>query len=128
MGNCQYWSKNSVLVKMIIYLYICYIWMFYIFIGYVGCYEDKFFDWDFLIIFLVLNLIFDLCCSGCQGVGYVYVGVQYGYLCRCGDLYGKYIKVLDEECNVLCVGDCVQKCGGFWRSVVFMIGKWDLQD
>ena len=128
MGNCQHWSKNSALAKMTIHLHICYTWMSYIFIGYVGCYEDKSPDRDLPTILSVPNLTPDSCRSGCQGAGHAYAGVQYGYLCRCGDSYGKYTKVSDEECNALCVGDRAQKCGGFWRSAVFTTGKWGLQD
>ena len=82
----------------------------------------------FPTILSVPNLTPDSCRSGCQGAGHAYAGVQYGYLCRCGNSYGKYTKVSDEECNALCVGDRAQKCGGFWRSAVFTTGKWDLQD
>jgi len=94
--------------------------------GYVGCYEDKSPDRDLPTILSVPNLTPDSCRSACQGAGHAYAGVQYGYLCRCGDSYGKYTKVSDEECNALCVGDRAQKCGGFWRSAVFTTGKWDL--
>ncbi|XP_078372522.1 uncharacterized protein LOC144656163 isoform X2 [Oculina patagonica] len=87
--------------------------------GYVGCYEDKSPDRDLPTILSVSHLTPDSCRSACQGAGHAYAGVQYGYLCRCGDSYGKYTKVSDEECNALCVGDRSQKCGGFWRSAVF---------
>ena len=111
---------------MDIHLHICDAWMSYIYIGYVGCYEDKSPDRDLPTILSVPNLTPDSCRSACQGAGHAYAGVQYGYLCRCGDSYGKYTKVSDEECNALCVGDRAQKCGGFWRSAVFTTGKWDL--
>ena len=93
------------------------------FVGYVGCYEDKSPDRDLPTILSVPKLTPDSCRSACQGAGHAYAGVQYGYLCRCGDSYGKYTKVSDEECNALCVGDRSQKCGGFWRSAVFTTGK-----
>ncbi|KAJ7331603.1 hypothetical protein OS493_019188 [Desmophyllum pertusum] len=87
--------------------------------GYVGCYEDKSPDRDLPTILSVPSLTPDKCRSACQGAGHAYAGVQYGYLCRCGDSYGKYTKVSDEDCNARCVGDHAQKCGGFWRSAVF---------
>lgn len=113
-------------MKKGIQLQTCYTWMSYIYIGYVGCYEDKSPDRDLPTILSVPSLTPDSCRSACQGAGHAYAGVQYGYLCRCGDSYGKYTKVSDEECNALCVGDRSQKCGGFWRSAVFTTSKWDL--
>ncbi|XP_022808811.1 uncharacterized protein LOC111345783 isoform X2 [Stylophora pistillata] len=87
--------------------------------GYVGCYEDKSPDRDLPSIVSVPKLTPDSCRSACRTAGHAYAGVQYGYLCRCGDSYGKYTKVSDEECNTHCTGDHAQKCGGFWRSAIF---------
>lgn len=74
------------------------------------------------MVLSVPRLTPDSCRSACQGAGHAYAGVQYGYLCRCGDSYGKYNKVLDDECDALCSGDKAQKCGGFWRSAIFTTG------
>ncbi|XP_068696664.1 uro-adherence factor A-like isoform X2 [Montipora foliosa] len=87
--------------------------------GYVGCFEDKSSERDLPRVLSVPHLTPDSCRTACQNAGHAYAGVQYGYLCRCGDTYGKYGKVPDEECNALCTGDKAQKCGGFWKSAVF---------
>lgn len=92
-------------------------------LGYVGCFEDKSPDRDLPTVLSVPHLTPDSCRSACQGAGHAYAGVQYGYLCRCGNSYGKYTKVPDEECNALCSGDKAQKCGGFWRSAIFTTGR-----
>lgn len=97
--------------------------MFLTLTGYLGCFEDKSPYRDLPTVLSVPHLTPDSCRSACQGAGHAYAGVQYGYLCRCGDSYGKYNKVPDEECNALCTGDKAQKCGGFWRSAIFTTGK-----
>ena len=52
----------------------------------------------------------------------MYAGVQYGYLCHCGDEYGKYGEAGEHECNSACLGDEGKKCGGFWRNSVYTSG------
>ena len=93
------------------------------FTGYIGCFEDKSSERDLPRVLSVPHLTPDSCRTACQNAGHAYAGVQYGYLCRCGDTYGKYGKVPDEECNALCTGDKAQKCGGFWKSAVFTTGE-----
>ena len=95
-------------------------------LGYVGCYEDKSPERDLSKIVSVSNLTPDSCRTACLEAGHAYAGVQYGYLCRCGDSYGKYNKLPDEQCNAACVGDHAQKCGGFWKSAIFTTGKWQI--
>ncbi|XP_015764682.1 PREDICTED: xylosyltransferase oxt-like [Acropora digitifera] len=90
-----------------------------ILLGYVGCFEDKSSERDLPRVLSVSHLTPDTCRTACQNAGHAYAGVQYGYLCRCGDTYGKYGKIPDEECNALCSGDKMQKCGGFWKSAIF---------
>ena len=87
--------------------------------GYVGCYVDKTPDRDLDVAVSVAELTPDACRVACKDAGHAYAGVQYGYLCRCGDNYGKYSKVTEEECNSACRGDSSQKCGGFYRSSIY---------
>lgn len=76
-------------------------------------------------MFTVNNLTPDSCQSVCKERGHAYAGVQYGYLCHCGDAYGKYGEAEDRECSSACLGDEGMKCGGFWRNSVYTSGEMD---
>lgn len=58
--------------------------------------------------------------------GYGFMGLQYGKECYCGDDYGKYGSVPDEECNKPCDGANDQMCGGTWRQSIYSLGSKDL--
>ncbi|CAB4002918.1 Hypothetical predicted protein, partial [Paramuricea clavata] len=87
--------------------------------GYIGCFIDQHPNRDLKKMFTVNNLTPVSCRSVCKEKGHVYAGVQYGYLCHCGDDYGKYGEVGEHECNSACLGDDGKKCGGFWRNSVY---------
>ncbi|XP_028394141.1 uncharacterized protein LOC114518361 [Dendronephthya gigantea] len=87
--------------------------------GYIGCFVDQHPNRDLTKLFTVNSLTPDSCQSACKERGHVYAGVQYGYLCHCGDAYGKYGEADDRECNSACLGDEGKKCGGFWRNSVY---------
>lgn len=63
------------------------------------------------------------CVGKCKLAGYKYAGLQYGYLCFCGDRFGTYGKVDDAECDSLCFGDKTRYCGAFWHNSIFSVGK-----
>ena len=48
-----------------------------------------------------------------------YFSIQNGYYCSCGDSYGQYGK--SSGCNVNCVGNAQQKCGGPWANSLYQI-------
>jgi len=52
-----------------------------------------------------------------------YSAVQYGYLCFCGNMYGKYDMVPDSECNTVCSGNNKFTCGGLWRNKIYSTGN-----
>ena len=87
--------------------------------GYIGCFVDQHPNRDLKKLFTVNNLTPGSCQSVCKEKGHVYSGVQYGYLCHCGDDYGKYGEAGEYECNSACLGDEEKKCGGFWRNSVY---------
>ena len=93
-----------------------------IILGYIGCFIDQHPNRDLTKLFTVNNLTPDSCRSVCNEKGHVYAGVQYGYLCHCGDDYGKYGEAGEHECNSACRGDEGKKCGGFWRNSVYTSG------
>ena len=81
---------------------------------------------DLIKAFSVNDLTPNSCRSVCKEKGHTYAGVQYGYLCHCGDSYGKYGNAAEEECNSGCRGDDEKKCGGFWRNSIYATGQHDV--
>ena len=53
---------------------------------------------------------------------YKFAGLQRAGHCLCGDLYGKYGQVGEDECNLACTGQPSQTCGSHWRNSVFSAG------
>ncbi len=41
--------------------------------------------------------------------------------CLCGNTYGKYGQVSNNQCNMACVGDKMTNCGAAWRNSVYEI-------
>lgn len=92
------------------------------FLGYVGCYADRSPDRDLPVAVSVRNITPTTCRMACKDAGHAYAGLQYGYLCRCGDNYGKYQRLAEEQCSTACKGDKTQICGGFFRSSIYATG------
>lgn len=57
------------------------------------------------------------CIYQCQQINYQYAGIQNGNECRCGQYYGRYGKVSDDECDFLCITS--EKCGGNNRNSIY---------
>eukprot|EP00111_Clytia_hemisphaerica_P017539 TCONS_00051925-protein len=88
--------------------------------GYIGCYVDRLVDGrDLPIRAGVPSVTPNNCRSVCKKSGYRYAAMQYGYLCFCGNSYGKYDMVPDSECNTMCSGDDAYTCGGLWRNKIY---------
>lgn len=85
---------------------------------YLGCFVDHADnrDLDFFIGSFE-NLTPMNCIFACQQQKYEYAAVQNGKDCRCGQHYGKYAQVLDDECDVSCTTS--EKCGGLNRNSVY---------
>lgn len=64
----------------------------------------------------------EACISECKYQNYKFAGVQYGYLCFCGNAFGRYGRVKDEDCNSRCNGDVKRNCGAFWHNSVYSVG------
>jgi hypothetical protein len=85
---------------------------------YLGCFIDQIGDRD-LSIFIgdYKQLTPKQCILICNEQNYLYAAIQYGNECRCGQQYGKYGRVSDDECDYLCL--TVEKCGGDKRNSVY---------
>ncbi|VDH96296.1 Hypothetical predicted protein [Mytilus galloprovincialis] len=71
----------------------------------------------------------NMCLLHCKELGYIYFGTEAAGFCFCGDdpyWYGpenvtdNYIE--DNDCNLKCIGDPEQICGGYWRLSVYRSG------
>ena len=55
--------------------------------------------------------------------GYTYAGVQLGYICLCGNSFGRHGHVPESRCQTKCNGDRAQKCGGAWANAVYKVSN-----
>ncbi|XP_071129047.1 uncharacterized protein [Mytilus edulis] len=94
---------------------------------YVGCYHD---DTDpmFDEVHEKKTLSAEICFTQCTFSGWKsdqYFATQAGNKCYCGNgtQLGstKYTKRTERECNMACVGNTKEICGGIWRSSVYRI-------
>lgn len=96
---------------------------------YLGCFVDQIGSRD-LNIFIgdYEQLTPEECIRACQQENYLYAGIQYGNECRCGQQFGKYGQVSDDECHYMCL--TTEKCGGDYRNSVYKVvqSNIDLSD
>jgi hypothetical protein len=59
------------------------------------------------------------CINFCSGQGFRFAGLQAGYACFCGNAYGRSGPA--EPCNVPCVGNPEETCGGHWANGVWRV-------
>ncbi|EDW33154.1 oxt [Drosophila persimilis] len=65
----------------------------------------------------------NLCLELCLQSGYPYAGVQYGRECFCGfDTPPKAAKLPDSSCNIKCLGNAREICGGFYAMNIYETG------
>ncbi|CAC5402382.1 unnamed protein product [Mytilus coruscus] len=95
--------------------------------AYVGCYHD---DTDRMLdeVHEKTILSAEICFMQCTFSGWKsdqYFATQSGNKCYCGNgtQLGstKYTKRTEKECNMACVGNTKEICGGIWRSSVYRI-------
>jgi hypothetical protein len=61
----------------------------------------------------------DRCIESCRENGFAYAGIQYGSQCYCGNSYGRFGQIAENNCNTSCGGDSGRNCGGTWANSVF---------
>ncbi len=92
---------------------------------YVGCFKDQ---GDPLgtkgrdlngYFFQDPNMTVETCISVCRQRGFKYAGVQYSKHCFCGNSYGKFGRA--NNCNMRCMGNPAEFCGGFWANSVYKV-------
>ena len=91
---------------------------------YVGCFIDRIGERD-LGVFIgdYEHLTVERCSLACAAQNLLYAAIQYGTECRCGQHYGGYGQVSDEECTYLC--SSTDRCGGDRRNSVYRVKQSD---
>ena len=54
------------------------------------------------------------CQAFCSERGFRFAATEAGGQCFCGNSYGKYGKLPESRCNMVCSGNPSEKCGGWW--------------
>jgi hypothetical protein len=62
------------------------------------------------------------CAALCKAAGYKLAGTQYSYQCWCGDSLNGAQPIPDNECNMQCLGNAAEMCGGSYRNSVYTTG------
>lgn len=62
------------------------------------------------------------CRKYCTAQKYKYFGLQAGYQCTCGNLYGAFGRVHASQCNTPCRGDRRRRCGAGWKNAIYTTG------
>lgn len=89
---------------------------------YIGCYVDKS-TRDLPSAFIsrgAMNV--GQCVAHCRTNGFRFAGLQFSNQCFCGNSYGRYGRVPDQQCRMGCAGNRRQKCGSSWRNSVYRVG------
>ena len=89
-----------------------------------GCFRDRKPGRDLPKQFTKYEMTPEWCVGKCKLAGFSYAGLQYGYLCFCGNKFGKYGKADDRDCDSLCFGDKTRNCGAFWHNSIFSVGTY----
>jgi hypothetical protein len=66
-----------------------------------------------------LGMTVEMCLNLCDVMGFPVAGLEYGGECYCGDNFENEGGVCSGECNVPCIGDNTQMCGGDWKMNVY---------
>ncbi|XP_046857607.1 uncharacterized protein LOC124451009 [Xenia sp. Carnegie-2017] len=89
--------------------------------AYQGCFKDQKPNRDMKKHFAKFEMTPEWCVHTCKEDGYRFAGVQYSYLCFCGNKFGKYGRVSDTECRSRCYGDKNRFCGSFWHNSIYSV-------
>eukprot|EP01112_Ceratiomyxa_fruticulosa_P011333 TRINITY_DN3067_c0_g4_i2.p1 TRINITY_DN3067_c0_g4~~TRINITY_DN3067_c0_g4_i2.p1 ORF type:complete len:166 (+),score=20.06 TRINITY_DN3067_c0_g4_i2:219-716(+) len=90
--------------------------------GYIGCYyasQDLFPDSPLCNPKDMAQMTVDQCVSACMQAGSNYTALSMGNRCHCGNDYSfrSGLSIDDNECNVRCVGNPAENCGGIVSNV-----------
>lgn len=63
------------------------------------------------------------CVEKCKDLEFKYAGLQFSYLCFCGNTYGRYGELPQDMCSSKCTSKRDSFCGGHWSNSVYKTGK-----
>ena len=63
------------------------------------------------------------CVRKCKDLEFKYAGLQFSYLCFCGNTYGRYGELPQEMCSSKCTSKRDSFCGGHWSNSVYKTGN-----
>ena len=63
------------------------------------------------------------CVKKCKDLKFRFAGLQFAYLCFCGQFYGRYGRLKEAKCSSDCLSKKDQFCGGYWASSIYKTGK-----
>ena len=63
------------------------------------------------------------CIEKCKELQFKYAGLQFSYLCFCGNSYGRYGELPDALCSSKCNSKRDSFCGGHWANSVYETGR-----
>ena len=66
-----------------------------------------------------LGMTVEMCMDFCDVMGFEVAGLEYGGECYCGDGFENDGGACSGGCNVPCIGDETQICGGDWKMSVY---------
>jgi len=88
---------------------------------YVGCYKDSD-PRDLLQRVHGRDMNVRTCAKSCKDLFYRYAGLQFSYLCFCGNKRGRYGQLPEWKCSSECTDKKDQHCGGYWSNSIYKTG------
>lgn len=91
---------------------------------YLGCYGDNRYDRVLTAATYPMTGLMSpqICMNYCMELGHLYAGVEYASECYCGSAdadYARQQRYADKHCQVTCVGNPTESCGGVQKIAVF---------
>jgi hypothetical protein len=68
-----------------------------------------------------MKMTLEMCAASCWARSFLYMGVQNGKECICGDSYNSEAIATNKTCSVACNGNSEVMCGGFGVSSVYFL-------
>lgn len=89
---------------------------------YIGCFKDSD-PRDLSQRVHAPDLNARICVHKCKDLEFKYAGLQFSYLCFCGNTYGRYGELPEDKCSSECESKRDSFCGGHWSNSVYDTGE-----
>lgn len=64
------------------------------------------------------------CVKTCKDMKFRFAGIQFAYLCFCGNLHGRFGQLPNGRCDSDCKHKNDTQCGGEWANSIFKTGRF----